>query len=140
MAGIGPTEVMQAKDHFPDFFIIGAPRCGTTAISTYLAKNPNICFSRPKEPHFFSIVMDEKPDAGLHGDYLDLFFPHCGEGIQARGEGSVSYLYYPKAIERTQRLSPHARFIVMARNPVDMVHSYHARLLAIPVILPGSFS
>ena len=122
---------MQATDRFPDFFVIGAPRCGTTAISKYLAKNPHICFSRPKEPHFFSIIMDEKPDADLRGDYLDLFFPHCDEAVQARGEGSVSYLYYPKAIQRIQQLNPQARFIVMARNPIDMIHSYHARLLAI---------
>lgn len=125
------NRIMQATDRFPDFFVIGAPRCGTTAISKYLAKNPHICFSRPKEPHFFSIIMDEKPDVDLHSDYLDLFFPHCDEAVQARGEGSVSYLYYPKAIQRIQQLNPQARFIVMARNPIDMVHSYHARLLAI---------
>ena len=122
---------MQQTDRFPDFFVVGAPRCGTTAISKYLAKNPHICFSRPKEPHFFSIIMDEKQDADLRGDYLDLFFPHCDEAVQARGEGSVSYLYYPKAIQRIQQLNPQARFIVMARNPIDMIHSYHARLLAI---------
>jgi len=122
---------MQPTDRFPDFFVVGAPRCGTTAISKYLAKNPHICFSRPKEPHFFSIIMEEKPDADLQKDYLDLFFPHCNEAVQARGEGSVSYLYYPKAIQRIQQLNPHARFIVMARNPIDMTHSYHARLLAI---------
>lgn len=122
---------MQAPDRFPDFFVIGAPRCGTTAISTYLAKNPHICFSRPKEPHFFSIIRQEKPDADLRSDYLELFFSHCGDDCQARGEGSVSYLYYPDAIRQIQQLNPHARFIVMARNPVDMIHSYHARLLAI---------
>jgi len=123
--------MQQHTDRFPDFFVVGAPRCGTTAISKYLARNPHICFSRPKEPHFFSITLHEKPDADLHSDYLDLFFPHCSADYQATGEGSVSYLYYPEAIRRIQQLNPHARFIVMARNPVDMIHSYHARLLAI---------
>jgi hypothetical protein len=122
---------MQGSDRFPDFFVIGAPRCGTTAISKYLSRNPKICFSRPKEPHFFSITLHEKPDADLQCDYLDLFFGHCGGGYQAVGEGSVSYLYYPQAIRRIQQLNPQARFIVMARNPIDMIHSYHARLLAI---------
>ena len=122
---------MERTDCFPDFFVVGAPRCGTTAISKYLSKNPHIYFSRPKEPHFFSIMMQEKPDADLHNDYLALFFSHCSEMHQATGEGSVSYLYYPQAIKRIQQLNPHARFIVMARNPIDMIHSYHARLLAI---------
>ena len=122
---------MERTDRTPDFFVIGAPRCGTTAISKYLSNNPHICFSKPKEPHFFSIIMREKPDADLQNDYLNLFFPHCTETYQARGEGSVSYLYYPQAIKRIQQINPHARFIVMARNPIDMIHSYHARLLAI---------
>jgi len=122
---------MQITDRFPDFFVIGAPRCGTTAISKYLSKNPHICFSRPKEPHFFSITLQEKPDAEINKDYLELFFPHCSGTYQALGEGSVSYLYYPQAIKRIQQLNPQARFIVMARNPIDMIHSYHARLLAI---------
>jgi len=122
---------MQRKNRIPDFFVIGAPRCGTTAISKYLSKNPHICFSRPKEPHFFSIMMQEKPDADIDKDYLELFFPHCSKTYQALGEGSVSYLYYPRAIERIQQLNPQARFIVMVRNPIDMIHSYHARLLAI---------
>lgn len=122
---------MQSTNRFPDFFVVGAPRCGTTAISKYLARNPHICFSRPKEPHFFSIIMQEKPDADLQRDYLDLFFRDCSDDCQALGEGSVSYLYYPQAIEHIQQLNPHARFIVMARNPIDMIHSYHARLLAI---------
>jgi hypothetical protein len=122
---------MQHRIRFPDFFVVGAPRCGTTAISKYLAKNPHICFSRPKEPHFFSITLQEKPDADLDNDYLALFFTHCSEAHQATGEGSVSYLYYPQAIKHIQQLNPQARFIVMARNPIDMIHSYHARLLAI---------
>ena len=37
----------------PDFFIIGAPKCGTTALATYLAEHPNIQLSDPKEPHYF---------------------------------------------------------------------------------------
>ena len=122
---------MPVTDRIPDFFVVGAPRCGTTAISKYLARNPHICFSRPKEPHFFSIIMEEKPDADLHNDYLALFFRHCDQPYQAKGEGSVSYLYYPRAIQRIQQLNPQARFIVMVRNPIDMIHSYHARLLAI---------
>ena len=51
--------LMNKAECFPDFFVVGAPRCGTTAISKYLSDNPNICFSRPKEPHFFSIFQEK---------------------------------------------------------------------------------
>jgi len=36
------------------FFVIGAPKCGTTLLSTHLSEHPEISFSKPKEPHFFS--------------------------------------------------------------------------------------
>ena len=39
----------------PGFFIVGAPRCGTTAMSTYLSGHPEVCFSVPKENHFFAL-------------------------------------------------------------------------------------
>lgn len=117
--------------NFPDFFIVGAPRCGTTTLSRHLARHKQIGFSKPKEPHFFSMILEEFPEADVQRDYVDRFFGHCGEKHRAIGEGSVSYLYAPKAVERILDLNPDARFIVMVRNPVDLVHSYHSRLLAI---------
>ena len=116
---------------FPDFFIVGAPRCGTTSMSRYLSKHPHICFSKPKEPHFFSLILDEYPEADVQKDYLERFFAHHTEKHRVVGEGSVSYLYTPQSIERILRLNPDARFIVMVRNPVDLVYSYHSRLLVI---------
>ena len=52
---------MAKPARFPDFFLVGAPRCGTTSLSRYLAANPQVCFSRPKEPHYFALL----PAAGL---------------------------------------------------------------------------
>lgn len=113
---------------FPDFFVIGAPRCGTTALCRYLSRNPQICFSRPKEPHYFS-QLDHDPDTEeLQRDYLDYNFGHFSDRHQVAGEGSVSYLYIPGVIERINRLNPDARFIVMLRNPLEMLPSLHLRM------------
>ena len=38
----------------PNFFIIGAPKCGTTSLSVYLSEHREIVMSHPKEPHYFS--------------------------------------------------------------------------------------
>jgi len=112
----------------PDFFIIGAPRCGTTAICRYLARNPQICFSRPKEPHYFS-RLDHDPSADeLKRDYLDRNFSHFQPIHRAVGEGSVSYLYLPDVIKRINHLNPQARFVVLVRNPLSMLPSYHLRM------------
>ena len=38
----------------PNFFIIGAPKCGTTSLHNYLKSHSQITMSNPKEPHYFS--------------------------------------------------------------------------------------
>lgn len=114
---------------FPDFFLVGAPRCGTTALSRYLGAHPQVCFSVPKEPHYFTYVDPPSPETLRH-DYLELFFGHYDPALhRAVGEGSVSTLYFPEAVERILRFAPQARFIAMVRNPLEMVPSYHARLV-----------
>ncbi len=113
---------------FPDFFVAGAPRCGTTAFCRYLARNPQICFSRPKEPHYFARLGRDPAASELERDYLDRCFGHHSAEHRAVGEGSVSYLYLPEAIERILRFNPEARFIALVRNPLAMLPSYHLRM------------
>lgn len=113
---------------FPDFFVVGAPRCGTTSFCRYLARNPQICFSRPKEPHYFARLTRDPTADELRRDYLDRCFGHFAQGHRVLGEGSVSYLYLPEAIERIRRFNPDARFIALVRNPLAMLPSYHLRM------------
>lgn len=122
----------QSLPFFPDFFIIGAPRSGTTAMSHYLAHHPQICFSKPKEPHFFSLLQKILPDLDLERHYLGHCFAHYQPHKHlALGEGSVSYLYDGAAIDQILSLNPQSKFIIMVRNPADLVYSYHARLVAL---------
>jgi hypothetical protein len=112
------------------FFLIGAPKCGTTSLAKHLSEHPEISFSDPKEPHFFSPDYPFGP-SGLESleDYLD-FFP---EKVDARrfGEGSVFYLYSERAIERIEALTEtRARYIVCLRDPVKASFSLHAQHVA----------
>jgi hypothetical protein len=112
----------------PDFFIIGAPKCGTTALTEYLRTHPNICFSRVKEPHFFA---DDFPmrriDRSL-SEYLERNFSHFDpQQHQAIGEGSVFYYVSDMAVANILALNPAAKFIYMVRNPIDMAYSLHAQ-------------
>jgi hypothetical protein len=110
------------------FFLVGAPRCGTTALSRYLRKHPRICFSVPKEPHFLAYA-PEMPLADLRRTYLETFFLHRAPQHLLLGEGSVSTLYSDDAIRRALALDPDARFLAMVRNPMELLPSYHQRLL-----------
>ena len=113
----------------PDFFVVGAPRCGTTSLCRYLARNPQICFSRPKEPHYF-VRVDRDPTADeLRRDYLDRYFGHFAPEHRAVGEGiGVLPCTFPELSSGINHLNPDARFIVLVRNPLAMLPSYHLRM------------
>ncbi len=113
---------------FPDLFLVGAPRCGTTNMYTYLKQHPEIYLSVLKEPHFFSTDLTSPPQAVVDENlYLSLF---AGvEGEKRIGEGSVWYLESERTPAAIRERSPAARVLVMLRNPLDMIFSLHGLYL-----------
>lgn len=113
----------------PNFFILGAPKCGTTALYAYLAEHPQVCVPHTvKEPHFFASDMPGKQIYCGIDDYQTLF-QHAKDQDVAIGEGSVFYLYSDAALANIQSFNPKARLIAMLRNPVDAAYSYHQQAL-----------
>jgi len=109
----------------PDFFLVGAPRSGTTSMYTYLKQHPEIYLSVLKEPHFFSTDLSRPPQAVADESlYRGLFAG--AEDEKRLGEGSVWYLESRDAPHAIRGFSPSARILVMLRNPVDMMASLHA--------------
>ncbi len=111
------------------FFIVGAPRCGTTAMARYLGKHPEICFSKPKETHYFTFPCKTSDPDAMRAEFLDAYYPAFSKDTLVIGEGAVSTLYARDAIERILRSFQSPKFIVMLRDPVELLQSYHARLL-----------
>ncbi len=111
----------------PNFFIIGAPKCGTTALSEYLRSHPDVFFCTPKEPTYFNTDSFDKPRAvHTEEEYLNLF--KGADSYKAIGEGSTRYLSSNVAIKNILEFNPDAKFIIMVRNPVDMFHSLYWHL------------
>jgi Sulfotransferase domain len=117
------------RDLPPSFFVVGAPRCGTTSLSRALTQHPQISFSKPKETHYLLLAPAELSDDELRALYISLHHKELGPQHEAIGDGSVSYLYAGEAIRQALRFDERARFIVTVRNPVDMLPSYHARMV-----------
>jgi hypothetical protein len=111
----------------PTFFIVGAPKSGTTALDTYLAEHPLIHMARPKEPHYFATDLPRYRDVSTEADYLRLFDTRGRKTLG--GDASVFYLYSKDAIRLIKAFDPKAKLIAMLRNPVDIVHSFHSQLL-----------
>jgi hypothetical protein len=115
----------------PNFFIVGAPKCGTTALSEYLREHENIFVSEPKEPYYFSDDFDYYFSPGNRSleHYEGIYKNANSEVHKAIGEASVWYLYSRNAISNIMKYNPSAKIIIMIRNPVDLVYSLHSQLI-----------
>jgi hypothetical protein len=123
----------------PDFFIVGQPKCGTTALYKMLARHPQIFMPENKEPMWFASDLRAPARARAAGggrrsdipatyeDYLALF---AGAGAEQRaGEASSSYLRSREAAGAIARAQPAARIIAILREPASLVRSLHLQRL-----------
>lgn len=112
----------------PNFFIVGAPKCGTTALYTYLAGHPDIGMSKDKEPNFFaSDIVGHQRNSRTLTQYLSNFVRATGK-IRI-GEASTTYLASRSAPQEILAFNPSAQIIIMVRDPIDVIYSMHSQQL-----------
>ncbi len=108
----------------PNFFIVGAPKCGTTSLHEYLQRHPDIFMPYYKEPHFFGSDLEGSRFHHFRGKperYLKLF--RDARGQKRIGESSPWYLASQRAAAEIYAYDPKAKIIVMLRSPIDMMYS-----------------
>lgn len=106
----------------PSFFIVGAPKCGTTALYEYLLAHPDIFMPR-KEVYYFGKDLHYRTSRPSSAYYHALF--ESAEEEQLAGEASVWYLLSTEAAEEIKAYDEEARIIIMLRDPVEMLHALH---------------
>jgi len=104
----------------PDFFLLGAGRCGSTTLYSMLRQHPGIFMPDLKEPSFFCSYFQLVKDPV---SYFQLFSPADDE--QLAGEASHVYLSNPESAPVIRTLFPNARFILIFRNPAERAHSLY---------------
>src|SRR5215211_616571 len=121
----------------PDFFIVGAPKCGTTALTAYLTQHPQVGMCERKETQYFAFDLYPK-FARAKGrpwisqdEYLSLFAQ--AQDKQRIGEASVWYFYSSAAPREINEFSPESRIIVMLRNPLEAVPSLHSQFVFVGI-------
>lgn len=112
----------------PNFFILGAPKCGTTTLDYWLAQHPNIYMAPVKECHHFSTDISTNIE-WKDFDFYSTLFNAVEPKHKAIGEASVWYLRSREAVMNIESKIPKARYIVMLRNPVLMAPSLHGEHL-----------
>ncbi|MCI5049049.1 MAG: sulfotransferase domain-containing protein [Rickettsiales bacterium] len=125
---------------FPDIFVIGAQKAGTTSLCAILDGIEGLCVARPKEPmvitrddaclhpHFFaeqsvewdSLNYEEGPDHFF--SHYESAFAHAEED-DAYVDGSTTTLLSLQAIKRIKAINPDAKIIAILRDPAKRAYS-----------------
>lgn len=111
----------------PNLFIVGAPKCGTTAWVEYLSHHRDVFFSAAKEPHYFNTDIPGFRWFKDEASYLELF-QDAGEA-KVIGEASILYLYSREAAAKIAAFAKDPKILIFTRDPVRFITSYHQQLL-----------
>jgi hypothetical protein len=114
----------------PNFFIVGARKCGTTSLYFYLKKIPGVYMSPVKELFFFAphavqtdafdVIRDKK-------EYLRFF--EKARGYIAVGEATPIYLWDLDSPKLIHQAVPNARIIILLRDPIERAYSQYLRVI-----------
>ncbi|MEL5847874.1 MAG: sulfotransferase [Candidatus Igneacidithiobacillus chanchocoensis] len=122
-------EVRTAHDIWPNFFIVGTVKGGTTSLYRYLQGHPQVFLPDFKEPHFFSRMVPVKERLHLvefvdnEEEYLQLY--QTAKDCQAIGDASTSNLWCSEAAQRIYQKIPDAKIIILLRDPIARAHSHY---------------
>ena len=113
----------------PNFFIVGAPKSGTTSLYLYLDKIDSVFMSPVKEPGYFSPSFHKYKSVRAITDkdeYLDLFKNVKNE--IAIGEATPTYLFDPQTPNLIKKIIPKAKIIMILRNPIERAFSHYLHI------------
>ena len=118
------------EEIWPNFFIVGARKCATTSLYFYLKNIPGVYMPPQKEFFYFSPNAVQKKTFDVIRDkkeYLG-FFKNSKEHI-AIGEATPIYLWDREAARLIHRAVPHARIVMILRDPIERAYSQYLMVM-----------
>jgi Sulfotransferase domain len=103
----------RARAGLPNLIVIGAGKCGTSALHFYLSQHPEIGMSKPKELQLFG--------GPRWLTRLPTYVTHFDASRPVRGESSPSYSmdpFFPCVPEQMAAVLPEPRFVYLVAEPV----------------------
>lgn len=111
-----------------NFYIVGAPKAGTTSIYNYLKQHPSIFLPQLKELHYFSYpevtnTYYNVPFISSLQKYENYYSDALEE--QIKGDISPSYLFNENSAQRIYEYNKDAKIIIFLRNPIERSISHY---------------
>jgi hypothetical protein len=115
------------SNKLPNLFIVGAPKCGTTAWAEYLGSHPDIFFPQHKDQCYFALDL---PNFRLIRTAADYAAQYAGSGnSRLVGDASAMYLYSTAAAAAIYAHDPSARILIFLRDQEEYLPSLHNQFL-----------
>jgi hypothetical protein len=115
----------------PAYAVVGAPKCGTTALAAMILRHPLVNVTLPMtEVAVFGYAFDAKRNVD---DFFASSFPPIvqkaplGEPQRISGIKAPNNFWYPRAIRRMQKHLPQAKLFVLLRDPVERSKSWYVQ-------------
>jgi hypothetical protein len=109
----------------PNVLVIGAQKCGTTALQEFFVRHPQCAGGKGKETNFF---VDESPwPIGRWKLGVDWYRAQF-EDAEIRADVTPSYTFWPLlpgVVERAHALVPDAKIVYLVRDPIDRMMSHY---------------
>ena len=117
----------KARPRLPNLFIVGAPKCGTTAWAEYLGSHPDIFFPEHKDQCYFAFDLPNfrlvRTAADYAGQYAD-----CGSA-RMLGDASAMYLFSAAAAAAIRDHDPESKILIFLREQEEYLPSLHNQFL-----------
>jgi len=153
-----PGRRQRRRAGVPDFFLVGAMKCGTTALWRYLEQHPQTAMSRVKEPAYFYYAggaprfhgpraaaepgyrYEPPPDGSLESadigelppwatDWNEYVELFRGRDGAVTGESSTIYLYDPRVPQQLAGVAGGAKILMILRHPLERAFSQYLHML-----------
>ncbi|MEQ9407467.1 MAG: sulfotransferase [Fuerstiella sp.] len=111
---------------FPDAYLVGAPKAGSSALMNMLIQHPEIQGCGIKEPNYHCRDLD-MPGARTTREYLKLCVRQPNKKVLV--DGSILNLFSQEAAKSIHSCSPDARILMVLRNPVEAMYSWHSQMV-----------
>jgi len=126
---------MNRPNPFPDFFVVGTVKAGTTSLYSYLKQHPDVFVPAVKELHFFAREIN--PERFIRGygkndnahirfvkneqEYLHYY---RDADKKLKGDFAPSNLWSAHAAREIHNVNPNAKIIALVRQPVERAFSH----------------
>ncbi|MGB1548266.1 MAG: sulfotransferase domain-containing protein [Alphaproteobacteria bacterium] len=120
---------VDSETNWPDFFLVGAMKAGTTAVHSFMQKHVRIFAPKFKEPFYFLGPEEAErvpPElrVATREAYLALYSD--ANPFQKKGDFSATYLWSRHAARLIHEHNPNAKIIVVLRNPIERAYSHYS--------------